>query len=67
MNDATQVVIAIVLGITFIGVVSMALTVVAVRLFSKSAALETLRERYAKGEIDATQYDEMSARLHRAS
>jgi uncharacterized membrane protein len=67
MNDATQVVIAIVIGIAFLGVVSIALTVVAMRLFSRSGSLEILDQRYAKGEIDAAQYDEMRTRLQRTS
>jgi uncharacterized membrane protein len=63
MSDAVQLIAAVVLGIAFLAVFGTALAVVVVRLFSRSTSIEILRERYARGEIDAAAYDEMRKRL----
>jgi uncharacterized membrane protein len=63
MSGASQVVVAIVLGIAFLGVVGTLLAVWMTRLFGGSSSLEILRGRYAKGEIDGAQFDEMRKRL----
>jgi uncharacterized membrane protein len=59
------VVAAIAIGIAFITIVGAAVAVVLVRVMPapKSPAFESLRERYAKGEITDERYDEMRRRL----
>jgi len=65
MSDAVAVIVAITLGLAFLTVVGAAVTVLIVRLmpWPKSPAHNTLRERYAKGELTDERYEEMKRRL----
>jgi uncharacterized membrane protein len=63
--NAVFVIAAIALATAFVTIVGAAVAVVLVRLMPapKSPALESLRDRYAKGEISDERYDEMRRKI----
>jgi uncharacterized membrane protein len=64
MTGAILLVITIVLGLAFLTVVGAAVGVVVPRLMPGKPSPEAiLRERYARGEITAEQFEEMRRRL----
>jgi uncharacterized membrane protein len=66
MVTVIAVVIAVTFGLAFL-VVTCAVVALLVRLLpGKPAPEQILNERYARGEIDARQFDEMRQRLDTA-
>jgi len=64
MLGVIGIVVTVFLGLSFLGIVGAAVTVMVVRMLpGKPTPEEIVRERYARGEIDAHQFEETLARL----
>jgi uncharacterized membrane protein len=64
MPEVIAVVITVVLSLAFLVLVSAAVAVLVVRLLpGKPTPEDILRERYARGDIDTQQFEEMRRRV----
>jgi uncharacterized membrane protein len=61
---ALAITITVILGLAFLVVVCAAVAVLLVRILpGRAGPEEILRERYARGEIDTREYEEMRVRI----